>query len=343
MIERFNVEVNIEPEKYSHVGVVTTGLVVCDIFSEQGNGMEEWLTQLFEVQTMSEQDVFTFKFQAGRQIDTTDFPRTEIVLANKEQASINFDPSQGFLLEGPLNDINFRQRIPYLIYTLTERIRQQKLGVVTIHGAAVAKERRGILILGDKGVGKTSTLLWLTLENGYKMIGNDLVLLRNEEPLTLIAGSHTIDIRDCVRSKFDKLSHIKGTENQVAGSYERKTRVFPKDIGISTELNPVPLSMIIRINLHNDNTQLVCLREKLPILAELLRLNENLSRYIRGVTTPLQIKNGNITGYYPSLDTKELCEMRNIMINRLINETPFYYIFAGNFGEIARCIESLLI
>lgn len=328
-----------EQEECSHTGIATVGLVTWDIFSTQKNRINEWLTQLSEERRGQEGDAFSFKFQEGKQIDTSP-SHADIILTDKEHVSVGLQAPGVFLIEGPLSDIDFRQRLPYLMYTMGERVRQEGFGIVTVHGAAVTKKGKAVLILGDKGAGKTSTLLALTLENGYKVVGNDLVLLQNSPPM-LIAGSHAIDIRDCVRSKFDKLYHIEGDDNRATGTYERKTRVFPKNIGVAVEENPVPLSMIIRVNLHNSNTQLTYFRE-LPVLTEILRLNENLSRYIKGVTTPLQIKNAQIDGYFPSLDTRELCEMRNTMINRLINEIPFYYIYANNPSEIARFIETLV-
>lgn len=327
-----------EQEGYSYIGAATIGLISWNVFSTQKNKLKEWLAQLSENKNEQEEGAFNFRFQEGKQIGIS-FPFASIVLSNKEQVSVNLDHSRVFYIEGPLGDIDFRQRLPYLMYTMGERVRQEELGIVTVHGAAVAKEGKAVLILGDKGVGKTSTLLGLTLESGYKVIGNDLVLLQNN-PLMLVAGSHAIDIRDCVRSKFGRLSRIEGSDSRAIGPYEKKTRVFPKNIGIAVEENSVPLSMIVRVNLHDGNTQLTCSRE-LPLLTETLRLNENLSRYIRGVTTPIQIKNSQIGGYYPSLDTKELCEMRNAMVNKLINETPFYYIFASSPREIARFIGFL--
>lgn len=337
MVERLKI-VNTEQEGYPYIGTASTGLVACDIFSGQRNGLKEWLIQFSKGLSQQEQDAFTFRFRVCEQVDT-DLSRARIVLADKEQVSVKFDPSGSFLIEGPLRETDFRQRLPYLMYTMGERVRQETLGIVTVHGAAASKEGKGVLILGDKGAGKTSTLLGLVLENGYKVIGNDLVLVQGD-PLMLVAGSHAIDIRDCVLSKFNRLSHMGGTDNQAAGPYERKTRLFPKNIGVLVEENPVPLSMTVRVNLHEGNTQLICLRE-LPVLTEILRLNENFSRYIRGITTPVQINKGQIAGYYPSLDTQELCEMRNAMINRLINERPFYYVFASNPSEIARHIGSL--
>lgn len=326
-----------EGERYTHIGVISCGLVACDVYSEFGNNVAEWLTQLSEKQSIMQVD--PFRFETGVQADASSL-HTSLILTKSRKTRLDLDPSLNFVIEGPLDDRDFQERIPHLVYAMTERIRQQEFGMVTLHAAAVSKDGQGLLIMGDKGGGKTSILLSLGLEHGYRVIGNDLVLLQDGKSIMLVAGSHAIDIRDCVRAKFDRLIYIDNKNKSTLGPYERKIRVYPEDIGIDTETHPVPVTKIIRINLHDSNPKLSCSRG-LPVITELLRLNENFSRYIKGSTTPVQIKNGRLSGYYPLLDTQELAEMRNEMINRLVNEIPFYYIWGNNPSEIARCIESL--
>lgn len=326
-----------EDERYTHIGVISCGLVACDVYSEFGDSEAEWLTQLSGRQSLMQVD--PFRFESGIQVDANN-PHTSLILTKSGKTKLDLDSSLGLLIEGPLDGRNFQERIPHLVYAMTERIRQQEFGIVTVHAAAASKDGQGLLIMGDKGAGKTSLLLSLCLEHGYKVVGNDLVLLQNRESLTLVAGSHAIDVRDCVKKRFERLKSLDSYNRSNLGPYEIKTRVYPQEVGMEIETSAVPVSRVFRVDAHDLNTQTVCTAE-IPIVTELLRLNENLSRYIRGATTPVEIKEGRIKGYYPSFDTEELGTMRNDMINKLIGKTPYYYISGNNPSDLAVYIDSL--
>lgn len=340
MCERTGSKTETERDRFFHIGTITAGLVSCDVYSELGGDLTTKLSQLSANEILPKQNPFAFRFQRSSIIENN-LPKKSLFLVNSREMTVSFDPTSGFLIEAPLDDPDFQQRIPYLVYAMTERVRQQELSIVTVHAAAVSKENHGLLILGDKGAGKTSLLLSLGIDCGYKIIGNDLVLLQDGSPLTLFAGLPSIDIRDSIVDKFQKLQDLKKPKNPELGPYERKTHVYPQDVEIMVETNPVPVCAVVRVNLHDSNPQTVC-SAKIPTTTELLRLNENFSRYIRGLTTPVEIKDGKIQGYYPSFDTKELCEMRNRMINQLLNGIPYYYVLGNNPSEIAEKIEQLL-
>ena len=296
----------------------------------------DWLSN---ISTDRRESPFNYKFRQQLSAADPQLPKSAVYLVRGEDLLLEMDHDEEFIIKGPFDDEDFQERLPYLVYSLTERTRQKELGVVTVHAVAASKNHEGILILGDKGAGKTSLLLALCLERQYQVIGNDSVLLQKGRPLSLLAGTQNIDIRECVIDKFDNISGMEISSTSL-GAYERKTRVFPEDLGLSTETKKVPVAKVVRVNIHEANSE-KSVTSEIPTTIELLRLNENFSRYIRGVTTPLQIKGNSIHGYHPSCDSKELGNMRNTMINTLVNETPFYYITAASPQEAAELIENL--
>lgn len=324
---------HLEKEKFVQVGTVEMGLVRCPVYLEPGRDAG-WISGLSEEQT----GPFYFSFFRGEVVNG-EMPCAPLFLENSEEVSLGFDSPSGFLIRGPLVDPDFQQRIPHLVYATTEKVRQEELGIVTVHAVAVSKGNEGLLIVGDKGAGKTSLLLALCLEYGFRVIGNDLVLIQGGQPLTLIAGTRYLDIRECVIRKFASLSGFEGHPSP-AGPYEGKVRVYPGEIGLATETSLVPITKVVRIRLHDDNDKITCSTD-IPVTTELLRLNENFARFIRGVTTPLVIKDQSISGYFPSFDNLKLARRRNEMIRTLINQTPFYYVSGNNPLETAKIVNSL--
>lgn|SRR5574344_442765 len=72
-----------------------------------------------------------------------------------------------------ISKVQFMQRI--LINTFVMEL--QKRGYIIVHGACVAKDGQGYIISGNKGAGKTTTLLKM-LELGYDFVSNDKVAIK---------------------------------------------------------------------------------------------------------------------------------------------------------------------
>lgn len=84
----------------------------------------------------------------------------------KDVLSVHFDHYD-------ISKVQFMQRI--MINTFITEL--QRKGYVIVHGACVAKDGQCYIISGNKGAGKTTTMLKL-LEHGYDFISNDKVAIK---------------------------------------------------------------------------------------------------------------------------------------------------------------------
>lgn len=240
-------------------------------------------------------------------------------------------------------------RLPYLAYTLGERTRQKESNLFSLHAAAVSTpdNNGSILILGDKGSGKTSLALVLGLQ-GCPLIGNDLVLLKfsqEERQVFILAGTQIFDVRKAVIEKYfpQLASYVPyGSGYEPNHPYESKVVFLPEEIGISISgEGPKKLRLIVRINIHSNNSGITS-THPLDRTIEMLRLYENMSRYIRGVTTPFALTEEGIGGYFPSLDDEDMNNKRNSLINWLLGQIPFFYISAPTPDKAAFEVNRLI-
>jgi hypothetical protein len=238
-----------------------------------------------------------------------------------------------FELSGPSELIC--PRLPYIAYNITEKIRQEKLGMSTLHAAAVSTpDGRSLLILGDKGSGKTSLTLALCLDYGCQLIGNDLVLANNQGNQLLIpAGTKIFDIREgVINNYFPELKNYIPNQRK-NNPYENKISLIPEQIGIISGQDTQGLLAVIRINLHPHNAE-IKIDEGVRRKEEILRLRENLARYIKGLVTPLILGEESFGGYFPTMDSPELSEMRDQIIERIICNN-FMYVCGSNPRSVA--------
>ncbi len=159
------------------------------------------------------------------------------------------------------------------------------------------------------------------------MHGNDLVVLGGKDNLSIVSGSQQINIRLPIALRLGlPIEDFTLNDQQVA--YETKMPILPENIGIKPKRDPSQLSAVIRINLHSDNPEFM-VRDVPSREIEALRLNENFSRYIRGITTPVELSETGIGGYFPDLDNPALTNFRNSLVNTIINHIPFFYVIGS--------------
>lgn len=68
----------------------------------------------------------------------------------------------------------------YGLFDFTTQLSGLPLGQSWLHAGAVADDRRCVGLLGAGGVGKTSTMLQLTLRDGFRYLSDDLALLTDD-------------------------------------------------------------------------------------------------------------------------------------------------------------------
>lgn len=79
--------------------------------------------------------------------------------------------------------LSFMQRIMCNVFIMEF----QRKGYAIIHGACISKDGESFIISGNKGAGKTTTLLRL-LEQGYDFISNDKVAVKEEDGRVVTCG-----------------------------------------------------------------------------------------------------------------------------------------------------------
>lgn len=209
--------------------------------------------------------------------------------------------------------------LAYVTYTAAERARQQH-GMITTHASAMTTpEGRGVVLLGDKGSGKTDSTLALA-SKGYPPLGDDLIVLATRpERLEVLAGKQIATVRQ---------------PGAVLG-YETKTAVH-----LGQPTTPVvPVALVVRVGIHPAARPAMVTGTPLSV-TERLRLAENLARYITGTPTPLTLEPEVYAPVYP-LDTPACTGARATVI-RQIADVGLCYLHAPCAHQAAGMIEELL-
>jgi hypothetical protein len=205
--------------------------------------------------------------------------------------------------------------LAYVTYTALERARQQE-GKVTIHATALhAPGGQAVLLLGDKGAGKTSTALALA-RRGWVHAGDDLVVLGEDggRQVSVWPGKPTAAIRD------------------------PHAPLAPKPVQdlVPFAADAAPLGRVVRLAVHPGLP--VALTPAVPLsVNETLRLHEMLARHISGLPTPLAGVGTAPYGPVWPLDTPELARWRSHLLTRLA-ACRFSYLHAPDAGSAAGLI-----
>jgi hypothetical protein len=247
-----------------------------------------------------------------------------------------------FTLYCSKNDQEVCNNLQYIIATISEKYRAQHFNCVSFHAAAAASpEGEGVVIFGDKGAGKTSALLTLCKLANFSIIGNDGALIAQKDTgtLTLLGGKKQLAIRTSTLSAL--FPHDLAVEQEaVLHAREEKILTTPEDLGISSQSTPVTLKLALRINIYKGSTPTISAIPN-PKL-ELLRLHQNAISLICGGQTPLTVSPTRVSGFFPSLDTKDISAMRNNLLNTLVTQTNFYYVTVPDALLIPDIVKDLL-
>lgn len=103
-----------------------------------------------------------------------------------------------------------------------------------VHGCALEKHRRGIIVAGEKHAGKSTSLLNLCTRKGYNVVANDRVLLelnRPDERPRAIGVPTVINLRRDTVKPFPELQHLFNA--QLLGVHDLAKAL---DVGIKREV-----------------------------------------------------------------------------------------------------------
>jgi len=239
---------------------------------------------------------------------------------------------------GDLEGLAKGETIPYLAYGLIEKQGQAE-NEVTMHAAVVAQGDQSILIIGKGGSGKTTLSLELCLKYGFKLVGNDLVVIKNDRGgIKAVGGTKHFFVRlEVLRTHHPQLlPHFPSVP--VYDPWISRASILPSQISVQTVDFPVTINQAIVV--HISSTEKSLKISPVDLRWARLYLFENLSRYIRRVCLPVLMGEDDQSWFYaPSLDSPNLQQKRAELIQQIICNLNLVHI-SGSLKEVARHIAS---
>jgi hypothetical protein len=203
----------------------------------------------------------------------------------------------------------------YLSYLALES-RMNRRGLITLHGAAVERGGLAVVLLGHAGAGKTSAALLLCREQGFRLIGNDLVAVGGMDTASVVAGTTHLRLRrSAVQRCVPELLNLFG--KPTGDPWREKIDVTSEQAGIALGTVPVQVSAVVFVRVEEDYPQAIACSGQ--SLVHRLNLYENALRYARGASTPWLIGADHRFGpFVPSFDSAAAHAARTATLERLM-------------------------
>lgn len=229
------------------------------------------------------------------------------------------------------------------IYYLAELAAEQKRqlhGGALLHAAGVflPESGRGLLILGEKGAGKTSTAIGLCKGAGGQLVGNDQIILgSSRSSINLIEGSKDIHIRRTAAIQEPELMSLVNYDDESKPNWDNKETISPLRAGIQEAYGAHEVTDVFQVVIDRTLEE-TTVKHELNDTQTLLFLVEKISRHIRGVATPITNNEGVFEGFSPSLDTPETSANRKRLIDLILNEICVTKIYAPSTEHVVESI-----
>lgn len=205
----------------------------------------------------------------------------------------------------------------YLAQGMAEGMRQKR-GTFMMHAAAtVDPSGNGHLLVGSPGSGKTVTTLALCLQQGHRLVGNDLVVLgrtsAQNQAMEFYDGTKYIDLRETACQANTFLRHIApqaGRKPQTSlPSFMQKIRLGCDEAGIQPANGTIPIKHVWHVWLDGRNQQAAGILDQ-PRLVRSLFFSERMGRHISGTVSPFKARDGSILAMSPNFDSPQAREAR---------------------------------
>lgn len=251
-------------------------------------------------------------------------------------------PENKLFVQGPIELFASGRILAYLSLSLLERARQIDSHFL-IHAAAISKDSKGMLVFGERGDGKTSTVIKLCRKFGFKLIANDLALVGfYEGDGYILNGTKILGVRlIAARVNFPDIESM--FENSDMESWNQKKFLQPEDLGIESESCPQKLKSVVMVHLDFTRIDKFC-RRRLNGSWMRVNLYENFSRYIRGTCLPLiGGEKFDYLGYLPSFDDSLLHFKRVEFINYLLDGMGVLSVSGGDLNELCKELDRVFL
>jgi hypothetical protein len=243
----------------------------------------------------------------------------QLELIESETFSVNRYDSK-LTVRGKLETIP-KENIAHIISYLLQNPYQQE-GMYYFHGAAIAKEANGVLLLGNSLAGK-STVSFTLAESGYSHLGDEAIIIGNISP-KILAGNKYVAFDNKTVEDYPNIFR-----NMTLGSDKSSKG---KSYGVINTIKQEPdLCAVTFLKLGGSKE----IFSKLNTDWATIRLYEETSRIIRGVGYTVATK-------YPldSLDTFDISKRRLEYCEHIAQKIPIYQL-AGSLDFIVERIKYL--
>ena len=262
-------------------------------------------------------------------------------LANEITFSVNAKQNR-MSISCPESFVEGGRLLAYLAVVLFE-VQRQTCGMMMAHAAAVAKDSKAVLLLGERGDGKTSVAIGLCQKHGYKLLSNDITIIGYDSGILQVHdGTRVIGLRyAAIREKYPELIRLFKDDLRSKNSWTNKVFVTANTVGINIEEGTHECTNVILVHLDCKGTDELSIEEYTGSRPQLM-LYENFSRNIRTVSLPLIGGNsfGHL-GYMPSFDCIEFHNKRVALINHIFEEMKLLYVSGGNLTEICQAVHEI--
>jgi hypothetical protein len=259
-------------------------------------------------------------------------------------------------------DVPFHNMLLYSVRFLLETIRQGA-SEYTVHGSAVVKAGRSVVVLGEAEAGKTTTALHLCREFGFALFANDQVVVGERDGLPwLVHGDDMVTLRFTSTARYSQ-----GLADRVfsAGSTESAPWNLKKDVpahslGLAFSTVPAPIALFVKIKLDSGiNETVVRVISSRPLngwsrasqveqFFATIELYGQITTIIRGSAfTPLSEEDFTLMNLFvPNLDQPAYLERRVSFMNALFGSPSVAVIsvrgpLQANCEAIVKAFESL--
>ncbi|HEP4075737.1 TPA: serine/threonine protein kinase, partial [Streptococcus pyogenes] len=263
---------------------------------------------------------------------------------NSNQQLIEYDGNGNILVYGRLKYFKEGISLYYIGEYLAECLLIEHSDTLLIHAAAVYNPLSGhsILLLGDKGAGKTTVAIRLCIEHGYHLIGNDQVIFGSNSGILLTyAGTSFFKIRrtavlsdNLLFKLFSKFFNRSLQFNKA--SWDDKISIFPKELGIRTCNFSTEISKIYYIKTDKKEKQIYHSIWSDSLAS--LYLNELLGRHISGQVACFQSDNGKYFSTMPLINYEKNNRVREQIVKGIFAKQKLFKITAATPAKIAEAI-----